>query len=214
MSTYAGASVGAFAPGTISFTWVPDPEVVAQELLETADNLEDRSGPLAISRSIAIDDMLDRFKTKTDPEGNAWVPWAPSYAPRGNRMLDLSGDMKEAASSPSAYPQTESSLFFDTSGLPPYWIWHQQGTGGTQVFRAGSMSPIGELKSDLVFGGEGRGKALPPRPFVGVSFEAQLKILETFDQWFQGSIGIGVSSRGKTFARHSKRGPGGRFVSA
>lgn len=211
----AAAEVGAFAGGTISFTWIPEPEVVAQELIATANRLEDRRGPLLISRSIAISDMEERFKTRTDPDGNAWPAWSPAYAPRGNRMLDLTGAMKGAAMAPSAYPVTNESVFFNTAGMPPYWTWHQEGTGGTQVFRGGEMSPIGEIGEgkSLVFGGEGRGKALPPRPFVGISFEAQLKIIETFDQWFQGAITLGVSPAGKAFSRYSRRGPGGRFVS-
>jgi len=214
----AAAEVGAFAGGTISFTWVPDPEVVAQELIETAGRLEDRSDPLLISREIAIQDMQERFKTKSDPDGKAWVKWAPSYAPIAERvnkggLLERDQIMKDAATSPGAYPVTESSVFFSTAGLPPYWLWIQQGTGGTRVFRAGEKSPIGELKSDLTFGGEGRGNAMPPRPFVGVSFEAQLQIVEVFDQWFEGAVTMGVSSKGKVFARHARRGPGGRFVS-
>ena len=211
----AAAEVGAFAGGTISFTWVPDPEVIAQELIATANRLEDRRGPLLISRQIAISDMEERFKTRSDPDGNPWPPWSPAYAPRGNRMLDLTGAMKDAATSPSAYPVTNESVFFNTGGMPEYWAWHQEGTGGTQIFHGGQESPlgvIGEGKS-LVLGGEGRGNALPPRPFVGVSFEAQLKIIETFDQWFEGAITLGVSSKGKSFSRYTRRGTGGRFVS-
>lgn len=210
----AAAEVGAFAGGTISFTWVPDPEVVAQELIATANRLEDREGPLLISRQIAINDMEERFATKTDPDGNPWPPWAPTYT--GNKMLDLTGAMKGAATAPGAYPVTTESVFFNTGGMPEYWIWHQEGTGGTQVFHGGEMSPIGEVGEgkSLTIGGEGRGNALPPRPFVGISFEAQLKIIETFDQWFEGAITLGVSSKGTAFSRFARRGAGGRFVSA
>jgi hypothetical protein len=225
MSTFGPsvAEVGSFAPGTISFTWVPDPEVVAQELIETANNLEDRSGPLLLSQGIAIQDMMERFKTKTDPDGEAWQQWAPSYAPVAERtnvggLLERTQDMRDAATDTDAYEITPDSVFFSTASLPPYWEWIHSGTGGTSVTRVQVpiTGPLGNIvgteTASLVEGGEGRGNALPPRPFVGVSFGAQMEILEVFDKWFDEAISMGVSSTGKPFARHSRRGPLGQFI--
>ena len=218
MPTYSGASsVGAFFPGTISFDWIPEPEVVASELIETANRLEDRSGPLAISRQIAIDDMREHFEGQHDPEGNPWLPWSESYEPRARaqnigEILQRTMDLQDAATAPGAYPITDDSVFFDTSGLPFYWSWHQEGTGGTDIFRT-THAQTGEDVAFREFGEEGRGKALPPRPFVGISFEAELEIIEVFDQWFDSAIALATSPTGKVFGRHALRGPGGRFIS-
>lgn len=216
MPVYSGLSTGAFR-GTISFEWIPEPEVIAAALIETSEYLEDRSAPLALSRQVAQDDMRERFETKTSPEGAAWAPWAESYAPIAaatnvGGLLERTGAMRAAALSEAAYPITKDSVFFDTSNLPFYWIYHQLGASrGAEDEWFRSMQAAGLLKEGATATGV---NFMPARPFVGTSFEAQLRILEVFDQWFAGAVAVYVTGRGRLGRRHSLRGPGGRFVSA
>lgn len=222
MPVYGGRAVGAFSPGTISFDWVPDPEVVAQELMVTAGRIEDRSQPLLLSERIAILDMRERFDTETDPEGNPWVPWAPSYEARAKAVnkggiLHRFGELESAATDPNAYWITDTSLFFSTGGLPEYAMWHQlgasrgldtEGEGFAETIRSQGFKQGGEgARLDL----RGTGaNLLPARPFIGPSFEAQLQMIEIFDQWFDNIINETFARGGRTVA--IKRGPGGRFT--
>lgn len=218
---YSGNATGAFG-GTITFDWVPDPEVVAAEIIQTAENLEDRSSPLALSRQIAIGDMRERFMTETSPGGDAWAPWADSYKPYAEGInagiLRRSGALYGAATSEGAYPITADSVFFSTAGLPEYWIYHQTGAlrtaGASREEAEAHVEFIRSLGSEFVPGGAGTGiNVLPARPFVGLSFEAELQILEVFDQWFAGAVAIGATSTGRLGRRHALRGPGGQFIS-
>lgn len=237
MSSYSGRAAGAFGAlgGVIEFVWVPSPEVVSQEIMRISGYLEDMVGPLRISKQLAREDVARRFRTQTDPEGNPWVEWSESYEPyalRTNlgRILEQSLSLKEAATLSSAYLVTGNSLFFDTSVFSAIatkkdpqgerWIWHQEGRtrstalSGVQddqaefIARAKSLG-LTPNELQLVTTGENE---LPARPFLGLSFEAEIQIVEVWDQWFDGAIAVGVSQKGKVFARHARRGPGGRFI--
>lgn len=223
MPIFGGRAVGAFAPGTISFDWTPEPEVVAAELMVTAGRIEDRSQPLLLSERVAIADMRERFETETDPDGNAWVPWAASYMPKAmstnmGGILHRFGALQAGATDPGAYSITNDSLFFSTAGMPEYWIYHQTGADRNvdsdsagfaetirgQNFRQGGTGERLDLRKTGV-------NLLPARPFVGPSFEAQLQMMEIFDQWFGGIVNETFSRGSKVVA--VKRGAGGRFTS-
>lgn len=221
MGIYSGQSaVGAFFPGTISIDWVPDPNVVANELLVAAGRIEDRSRPLALSREVMVEDVVERFETQTSPEGEPWKPWAPSYVPKaGPSLLVLTGDLVHAATSTGSYPITEDSIFLSTAGWPDYWAWHQFGAerraGGesaesSREFMERAQSLGLEFLEGVDVGGIGI-NTLPARPYIGPSFEAQLRMLEIFDQWFGGIVSSVFTRGGRAVAarRHPTGSPGG-----
>lgn len=224
MPPFSGRAVGAFAPGTIHIEWIPEPEVVANEMLVTAGRLEDRSSPLALSREVMIGDVRERFESKTDPEGGAWKPWAPSYAARPpdspSLMIGPEARLMGAATSQGSYPITEDAVFLSTAGWPDYWAAHQFGatrrSGGESaqsniefLQRAKAMGL--EFVEGVNIEGIGA-NVLPARPYIGPSFEAQLKMLEIFDQWFSGIINTAFTRGGRTVGAF--RGAGGRFARA
>lgn len=231
MAEYSGAGAGSFGAlgGSISFEFVPDPEEIAASLMDVAGYLEDIAGPLAISRTIAIEDIRLRFDTQTGPDGNSWVPWSDSYRPDAEQnniggILERTGDLRNAATSEDAFIVDGDSLFYDTSGLPPYGFWNE--TGATRSGRGFEISDedishaaktlgksVEEIKKAFGSGSSGD-NVLPARPFMGVSFEAELRIVEVFDQWFDGAIALGISSKGKAFGRYNVRNAAGRFTSS
>lgn len=223
MPTYSGKAAGSFgaAGGELTFEWVPDPEVIAAALFEAAAAIENMEPPLMLSRQVAIEDIRQRFDTHTAPDGSPWVAWSESYAPDALRnniggILQRTGELEATATAESAFLVDGNSVFYDTGSLPPYWIWHQEGrerSGGGRDASAGAATSIEDLAKQTAQGDLGGGNVLPARPFVGTSFEAELQIVEIFDQWFEGAIALGVSSKGKAFPRHSLRGASGRFVS-
>lgn len=216
MAFFTGRQTGAFA-GTISFDWYPDPDVVAMELIQTAENLEDRSVPLALSRLVAQQEHLEHFETQSGPDGEAWRPWASSYEPiaratNAGEILERTLALEEAMVEPSAYPITQDSVFFSTAGLPEYWLWNQEGTGSFSNWGARDdiieRTVAGGLPLERNVGfGIGKGSALPARPFIGMSVEAQLKILEIFDLWFNNAVTSVFARRGKVvLAEHQPSG--------
>lgn len=223
MSSYSGRAAGSFGAvgGELSFNWIPDPEVVASELLEIAGHLENLEAPLALARQIAIDDVRGRFESKTAPDGSHWQAWSDSYTPDAEAnnldgILVRSGDLKAAATADGAYVVDGHSLFFDTSGLPDYGYWNEQGaergSGISSDEMAAFIRKAGFEPTAESLAGTGGPNRLPARPFMGLSFEAELQVVEVFDQWFEGAIALGTSPKGKLFGRHSLRGSGGRFI--
>lgn len=206
---------------SITFEWIPRPEEVANRIFQLAEQLEDMSVPLAISRGIAIADTREHFTKQQSPSGEAWAPWAPSYAKKAasqnvGKILQRTMSLQEAATDPAAYIISNDSLFFSTAGLPEYWIWNYAGTVGEGV----DIAFMREFSEDPATGkmargttGVGRGHALPPREMVGISYEAQLQILETFEAWFNGAINTAVVRGGRSYGAF--RDPAtGRFGTA
>jgi len=153
----------------------------------------------------------------------------------GAANLHLTGDLESAATARSNFIATNSGLFLNTGGFPEYWAWNHfgatrqtTGSGGgvtegevksrakqilVREFKAGNKitAKAAARMAFAEFSGTGTNE-LPSRPFVGLSREARAKIDAAFVAWFEGEISMAVSPTGKTFGRHSKRGPGGRFV--
>jgi hypothetical protein len=218
---YSGRSTGAFG-GTIAFEWEPDPDVVAMELIRTADSLEDRSQPLLFSRAIAIEEHLDHFQDQAGPDGEAWAPWAASYYPVAvvqniGDILERTLALEYAMVAPGAYPITNDSVFFSTAGLPTYWNWMQEGTG-----TFGNWGKVDTQTAEIKARGKqlympkgtnwniGRGQAIPARPFVGMSIEAQMKILEVFELWFDETVSGTFIRGGRNVL--AQRTAGGQFT--
>lgn len=220
--TRQGQFIGAYgtqAGGAITFEWVPDPLVFSEKILDVRDSLDDRTIPLILSQEIIKQDIAENFASEHDPEQQPWAPWStggfytdpatdrtrkvrgyadqvPKLTPaHSGRILDWTGRLREEATSDRAFVQisgksvNDDSLFYDTNGLPPYWQFHQE---SSEEWRE-------------------PGGVLPRRRFLGMSGEAELQILEVFDEWFQGIIELAVSKRGNIFIR--RRSPStGRFI--
>lgn len=225
MARYTGkASLGSFGElgGEITFEWQPDPDVLSAQLLEVAGYLEDIEGPLLLSEEVLKHDIRMRFETKVDPDGNLWEPWSDNYAryrernyPEGG-ILVRTGALRDAAI--DSFEVGPAGVFYNTQGLPDYWLWTQEGSersgasatrGMSQAEKEHMASSLGVSVSSLESGG---GNTLPARPFIGASFEAELEIAEIFDKWFDGAIELATSPKGKVFGRYAYRGPGGQFA--
>jgi phage gpG-like protein len=191
-------------------------------IMELAGYIENTAAPMLAAQKIARDDMAKRFETETDPSNTKWLALDPDYAKRKEHEVGFehpiltgkSRDLRTEAIKESAWVISGESLFFSTDGLPLYWRIHQEGSSdyGAHYHKAtheGNLS-IEEIKK-LGFAGEGD-QNIPPRPFIGLSKEAQEKILNTFDLWFglgveKASRGFKVSSRGTL----QEAGPKGQF---
>lgn len=218
-SFYAGA--GAFADtGYITFDWVEDPEKVAKDFFRAAAELEDMQAPLRLSEQIGIKDMRERFATHTSPEGEPWKEWSLNYAPIAlatnlGGILERYFGLRDAATSPSAYMVTQDSVFFDVGALPEYGIWQQTGavrrTAGADASAHEANLQFLRENQDLDASFLSGINVLPARPFIGPSLEAQLQIIQVFDQWFAGIYSIITTSTGRLGRRFSRRGASGRF---
>lgn len=200
----------------IDYHWAePDPEIVAQQMLSIANQLDDLIEPMTIAGELARTDVQENFDTETDPSGAAWQPWSDNYEPYAlafgsGQILNLTGALKSAAASPSAFVPTNEGLFINTGGFPEYWAWNNFGSYDRMTKNVG----------EDVFGViGGQQNVLPERPFLGLSPEARVKIEAAFALWFEGSIALGSSKAGKAMGRHSLRYPkgtpgglGGRFM--
>lgn len=206
--------------GTVTFTWEPDPHIVAAEIMRVAEALEDMTKPLLASQAVARADMQVRFDTDTDPDGAAWMPLDEDYARKKQSMgydpsdiLTATGAGESAATSPAAFPIMGDTLFYDTGSLPDYMLYHQHGSGEGNVGQAAdyrqrvAAGAYGKGETSHVSQGIGRGNALPKRPFIGISEKAQIQIIEIFDLWFDEASSISIGKGGIV----QERGPGGRF---
>jgi len=214
--------IGAFADsgGTVTtLEWTPDPDEVEQALVEAASDLEDMSGPLRASARITMLDIQNNFDTESDPDGKKWVPLDKDYLEYktslggDTRILHLWGPLERAATMFSNFviEGEEGLLLYNTENLDalaPYWDSHQSGTeteaGKALGFSRVTAELLGEDVSDMP--GPGTGAAIPARPFIGVSGEAEEMIFEVFDLWVSDQIQIKISSAGIV-----QNAPGGRF---
>ena len=169
--------------------------------------------PMMEARAVAMRDMQDHFDKEEDPDGYEWYLLDPDYAKYkesiggSDKILNLFGAMEKAATSQEAWIVTEHELLFDVTVLPlaadgvNYGILHQLGSedqgnvGKHADFRErAAFAPVveGESRGTHVSLGIGRGKALPQRPFIGLSEHAAAEIDGIFDSYFQ-SVGGGSS---------------------
>lgn len=228
MARYSGRSAGTFGElgGELIFDWQPDLDVIETELLEIEGYLKNIEAPLLLSKGILQNDIRMRFETKVDPDGTPWTQWSQNYAkyrelnyPEGG-ILVRTGELEQAATGEKAFVVSDAGIFFNTAGMPEYWLWNQEGAQRGQGVGEGEVQALAALtgkseeqaRAEIAREGNAGTNTLPARPFVGVSFEAEIEVVELFDQWFDGAITLGTSTKGKVFGRHSYRGPGGRFV--
>lgn len=172
--------------------------------------------PMRGAKRIAMDDMKQRFDDEVSPDGAKWFALDPDYAARKQHevgfehpILTRERELRDAATSEEAWSVTGESLFFNTSVLPEYWRVHQEGSIGFGAKFHASANIAGEADVE----GE---QNIPPRPYIGLSAEAEAKIFTLFDVWFSEGIEMAtkrfaISSVGTLQAR-SPRGGFGRAI--
>lgn len=187
---------------TLQITSVPNPYDIQLELAQVAADLENLRPPLAASARILAEDTQERFDTETDPDGNPWIPLDEEYLTNKLSLgyppdiLHREGLLEKAATNIAAYRVVGDSVFFETSGLPSYGLIHQTGSGEENVglaarHRFAARNEEGYAKREggaHSSTGIGTGNALPARPFIGMSEEAEGKIWEVFDLWFDEAL--------------------------
>jgi phage gpG-like protein len=180
-----------------------------QELFSIADALGAIGVPLEESAVIARNDMKRRFDTETDPDGDQWVALDPEYL-ASKISLGYPADilrrtegfpLETAATNPEAFKVVGDSVYFDTSGLPFYGLYHQTGSGTENVgnardyrerfaaMKSAGATSKGESAHDSM--GIGRGMALPRRAFIGLSQDAEVEVIAVFDKWFEEATHTG-----------------------
>lgn len=213
----SGSFVGAFADigGEVNTIEIDalDFEKASVVLMELAGYVEHVNNPLRLAQRIAIEDMKERFETETAPDGQRWVELSPDYRERKQKevgdknILTRDTDLRDAATKASAWTIGADSLFFSTDGLPEYWRVHQE---GSEDF--GSVFHPSFVEETMSLPGGDNAQNIPPRPFIGLSSDAEDKILDVFDLWFHE----GISAASKNYAVSSSgtlqtRLPSGRF---
>ena len=190
----------------IDVDWTPDLESVQLTLFRLEEYVRNTSAPMFASKLVAIDDTEQHFIEEEDPEGDAWVYWADSYAPRAEienvGILRKDEDLFYAAINPDAWDITPEGLFFDASNLPDYGMVHQQGET--------SKPKVPLVKSKFHSGKPG---AVPQRAFIGLSDQAEETIEEIFGKWLEEGGEVFVRG-GKRVQAHVFQSPTGHFISA
>lgn len=189
----------------LHFHWAPSPMIVAADIDAAAAYLDNMIPPLMASRQLGIADVSENFAGEHDPDGNPWTEWSESYIESGQTgpsILNQTGDLWGSATDPRAWPITAREVFFSFGALPEYGIWHQEGAsrqaGGRGQTRKSNLLAIASgVGLDADFGDN----SLPARPFAGISEETQFAILDVFDNWFGGALGIAVGSSGTVQSR-------------
>lgn len=182
-----------------------DPIIAANSIDALAADLNDMAMPLEASREVIVRDVELRFQHEQAPDGSPWAEWAESYRPVAERRnigkLRREGTEKlyEAATDRSAYRVDGNDMFIDTSGFPDYWAIHQYGgvvsSPGMKRTRAKERRAAKREERDPKSVG-----AIPARPFLGLSYDAQAAVGDIFDAWLSGEI--------TEFQVNPLRGPG------
>lgn len=155
-------------PGTVGLElkWqYPEPPQVVYALAQLEAYLEDTQVLAEMAKQELQYDMERKFETETDPQGSAWQELVKPEAEQIGilRRGSSNAAMFHAAISEAAWTSTPVGVFFDTTVLPPYWVYHEQPEGGGV-------------------------QRIPQRAFVDASNEAQMEIEEMGGRWMQ--IGI------------------------
>lgn len=154
----------------LKFKWdYPDLAEMDLELASIRDFLGNVEPAMEIAKQFAIADMKMKFETETDTRGRTWEPWAEGYqATAESENVGILRRSDETlyydAIDPSSYDVTPTSLIFNTSGLPDYWVFHDQPTGGAQ--------------------------RIPARTFSELTPQAIHKIAVSFDSYIKGGIAL------------------------
>lgn len=186
-----------------------DLDAAAIALYRFANYIDDEE-VLQGAKRIAMDDMEKRFETETDPFGNKWRKLTPKYEEQKARdgfpvhpILTRTRDLRNAATSESAWSVSGESVWFHTDGLPGYWSAHEHGAPSRTYYR----DVEGETRESGYYGG------LPQRRFIGLSNEARDEILMLTGAWLEAGMAqtaAPFSSKHSSPVRKIVKGAGGK----
>jgi morphogenesis family protein len=174
---------------TVHIEWHPDPIVFSDAILTVADALRDPTPALLAARDFTQEDIRERFLTETAPDGSPWAQWAESYADRAEAypnigILRQTEELYDEAAGSDAFIVSHDTVFYDSSAMPERGIWHQEGRPERRT-KGGASNP------------------LPARPFLGLSEATRTLIFATFADWFDRSIDLFVTARGRMGRQHA-----------
>lgn len=187
----------------VTFHWEPDPALLGASMDAVAASLYERVIPLEAASEAMRADIMERFTTETDPEGNPWKELSDSYVygswfnktpppfnmrRKSGTTLKDTGELMKAATSSQATVVTNDTVFYQTSALPSFGLAHESGLPE-------------------------REHPLPQRAFLGLSAQSVTVIFGFFTEWFDESIKLFPTKTGKLGRRHAFRAaPGGFFI--
>lgn len=144
-----------YFPGTsgVKFEWeYPEPPVVNYQLARLEAYLANTEFVAREAVRILQEDMRRKFEEERDPDGIAWQELVqPEAAQIGIlRRGSTNAAMFEAAISDQAWTASPAGVWFDAGQLPPYWIYHEQPSGGEQrLVRRAFVGPTGEAEIEI-----------------------------------------------------------------
>jgi phage gpG-like protein len=193
--------------------WDNDPIILAAKLEHLADSLDrDLGEPAVAARQVIIDDVREHFEHEQAPSGERWAPWAPTYAARAQSenigILRKTEDLYNEVTSAASWPVIGNDVWVNTASWPDYWRVHQQ--GGLIMSSQTMIRRMTKTRSGQK-GARDHGR-IPARPYVGVSAEAEAKVVTVYDQWLTGELDIiSSSATGLAYFRGAKGQIGGRI---
>jgi phage gpG-like protein len=169
----------------------------AVALSELADYIEEALPVLEASKRIAERDIKRRFRTETSPDGSSWMDLDPLYEKRkvrefpGHNILSRGGKnsqhLEQTATEEGRFAISGESIFYNTDGLPDYWRVHQEGSSGFRMVTS-KWTHLGKAYESTDREPSEGDQNIPPRPYIGLSAEAEAEILDAFDIWFSQGI--------------------------
>lgn len=149
------------AAGVLTFEWYPDPLVIAEEYRIAAIALEDLSVPLEESVPVVGESM------RRNIESGDFVGWKDTYrrkveqmAARGEhtgRMLQKTTALVDSVSDPGNFAVEGDNLIWTGEAAPSY--------------------------AELVHFGSPERYTSGPRPFIGLTPDAEVEVLAVFERW-------------------------------
>jgi hypothetical protein len=206
--TFEPSGTGAFGRrGGIITTNVLGDEALELGFVKLAGYVEETALPLKAAEAIAKADIHERFQSHEDPEGDEWQELSPRTVRRKassptlrsfpEDILTHTGLMEKRATDDEAFTIAGDQLVWSSEHMPPYWGVHQYGSGEFDEQEVTEFVPgkgqVSTGKTLKFARSEGRGRATPARPFIGLSEEAGLQIVEVFDAWYDEGVNIAIN---------------------
>jgi phage gpG-like protein len=157
-----------FVGQRLDFHWYPDPNIVADQLEETATKLNTTLDvPLNESIPIVIEDVRGHF----EDEGPGWEPWgrfgaqgprekyARTYTEHGPSLLQLGGDLFSHATSEGSYHVVGNTVQYIPSDLDE--LFHTHGPYKRNIYA---------------------------REYIGLEPSGEEVVVRIFADWMEGMI--------------------------
>lgn len=137
------------ADGLITFHWMPEPIVVAQEYDKLYFEFENRLPVMHEALQVVLSDVDHQFAS----EGPGWAPWAEATYedPRANALMERTGALRDGATSEGSYEVTSDFILWTGGAAPAYWRFHWTGTRKMPQRSWIGLTPEGEAEVMVLF---------------------------------------------------------------